>query len=259
MTWAARRQFFITLILFGIILLIAFSYAWPVLTKAPSCTDGKQDGTETGVDCGGSCPNLCADEVKMPIVLWSRAFPVTSSVYNAVAYIENDNAAAIQSLPYEFRFYDASGIFITRVDGTALVPPLGTYAIVETGIKAGNSQVAQTTFAFGTTTSPWLHVPADIAGLNISVTNITMSNVDTIPKLTATLTNPSVTTTLNNTSVAAIMYDGSDNAINASKTFVPKLAPGASVPIFFTWPQPITTPIVRYDIIPIIDIFHTTK
>ena len=86
-----------------------------------------------------------------------------------------------------------------------------------------------------------------------------MSNVDTIPKLTATLTNPSVTTTLNNTSVAAIMYDGSDNAINASKTFVPKLAPGASVPIFFTWPQPITTPIVRYDIIPIIDIFHTTK
>jgi hypothetical protein len=259
MTWSGRRQLIIVLLLLALASIVAFFYIYPIVTKAPSCRDGKQNGTETGVDCGGGCVNFCSAEIKTPIVLWSRAFAVTPSVYNAAAYIENQNKAVIQSIPYEFRLYNKAGVLVNHADGVALIPPLGRYAIVETGIKVGNAKVAKTTLAFGPTTSPWLHVPENIASLHISINDVKMSDTMSIPKLSATLGNPSNSITLNNTVVAVILYDASDNAITVSKTVVPIIGAGVSVPVFFTWPAPITTPIVRYDIIPIIDVFHTSK
>jgi hypothetical protein len=132
MSWATKRQLIIVIIILGVLSLVTYYYVEPIVNKLPTCSDGKQNGEESGVDCGGGCINLCINDVKAPIVLWQRAFPIAPSVYNAVAYVENQSKFATQSIPYEFRLYDEKGVFVARVQNETLIPPLGRYAIVET-------------------------------------------------------------------------------------------------------------------------------
>ena len=259
MSWSSRRRSVIVFILVVLLGGLAFWHYAPQLFKAPSCTDGKRDGDEVGVDCGGSCVNFCASQVQSPTVLWSRAFKVADSVYTAVASIENTNSAAIRSLPYEFRLYDAQGILVARVDGTALVPPSGSYAVVETGIQTGTATVVSTTFTFGNATVPWVRIDPAVASLRVTTSNISLDTTGPIPKLAATLTNPSPTAILRNLNVAAILYDANGNAVTASKTFIPSIGPQGSTSVVFTWPQALSAPVVRYDIIPVIDVFATSK
>ena len=259
MSWSSKRQIIIVFILLILIGGAAFAHYRAKIFVPPTCTDGKMDGTEVGVDCGGSCTNFCSSQIKMPTVLWSRSFKVATSVYTAVASIQNQNDAAISAIPYEFRLYDDQGIYVARVDGTALVPPSGNYAIVETGIQTGNAVIGSTTFEFGTASVPWVRIDPDIEKLRLGTSNISLDTSGTIPKLSATLTNSSPTVTLRNIRVAAILYDVNGNAVTASKTFIPSVGAQQAAPVVFTWPQPITTPIVRYDILPVIDVFATTK
>ncbi len=222
------------------------------------CTDGVQNGDEAGIDCGGTmCTNLCTSQVRVPTILWARAFPVTENVYNVAAAIENKNNAGTRAIPYEFRIYDKDNILLARRDGVALVPPLGRYTIVETGIQTANASVGTTTFAFSSTPALWERIPDDVAHLRVSTSNIALDTTGVVPKLSATLRNSSPTVTLTNTVISAVLYDASDNAVNVSKTIVPMLGPGASQTAVFTWPHAFPTPVVRYDIIPVVDVFHT--
>ncbi len=226
---------------------------------APTCSDGKKNGDETGIDCGGGCVNLCASEAANPTVLWKRSFLITDDVYNAIAYVENQNPSGISALPYEFRLYDTKGTYITRVEGTAIIPPSGRYAVIETGIKTGNAIVGTTTFEWKTATVPWQRIPKDISVLRVKTSDVALNTSTSVPKLSATISDSSPTITLRNLSIAAILYDVNDNAISISKTYIHDLPPGKNVPIFFTWPKPFTTPVVRYEILPTIDIFSTQQ
>ncbi len=258
MTWAARRRI---LILFVVILVVGGVSFWhysPSIFKAPMCNDGIQNGEETGIDCGGNiCTNLCTADVRIPTIIWARAFPVTENVYNVAASIENKNNAAVRAIPYEFRIYDKDNILLARRGGTALVPPLGRYVIVETGIQVGTASVGTTTFSFSSSPALWERIASDVAHLRISTSNIVFDTSGVVPKLSSALLNPSPTVTLTNTNVSAVLYDADDNAVNVSKTIVPTLAPGATATAVFTWPRAFPKPIVRYDIIPVVDVFHT--
>ena len=257
MSWAARRRFFIILILFVVIGGLSFWHFSPQIFVAPTCSDHKQDGDVLGVDCGGTmCTVMCASQIQVPSVLWARSFPVATGVYNSAAYIENKNTAATRAIAYEFRLYDANDILITRRDGIALIPPLGNYAIVETGIQTGNAAVGSTTFEFSSTPAVWERVPANANGIKVLTSNQTLDATDPIPKLSATISNPSPNVTLQNTVVAAVLYDANDNAINVSRTVIPTLAPEASTPVVFTWPLKLSAPVVRYELLPIIDVFN---
>lgn len=258
MSWAARRRLIIFFILVAFFGGLTFWHYYADIFRAPTCTDGKQNGTETGIDCGGNmCTNLCTAEVRLPTILWTRSFAVTDTVYNATAYIENKNNAATESIPYEFRLYDDKDILIARRQGTALIPPLGTYAIVETGIVVGAGAVKRTTFDFSKIPVRWEKIPETIQKLSINTNNIAFDATGSIPRLSALITNPSPITTLYNTLVSAIVYDENNNTVNVSQTIVQVLSPGASTPVVFTWPRPLTMPVVRYELIPIIDVFHT--
>src|SRR6185503_5513235 len=111
MTWAFKRQFFYVFVL--ILFVAAFGYliTYPVIHKAPSCVDNKQNGNETGIDCGGSCINACVSQVDPVSVLWARSFRVVPGRYNAVAYLENHNKnVAASKVNYIFRFADKNNI-----------------------------------------------------------------------------------------------------------------------------------------------------
>ena len=259
MSWSFRRQLIIIFLLLFVFSTVVFAYLYPIIFRAPSCSDGKKNGDETGVDCGGGCINLCTAETKNPTILWERSFLITEDVYNAVAYIENQNPAGISELPYEFRLYDTKGLFITRVDGVAIVPPSGRYAIVETGVKTGNAVVGTTTFEWKPATVPWTRIDPKISSLRVKTSDTSLVMTNSVPKLFTTISNTSPTIVLRNINVVAILYDVNNNAISVSKTYVHDLAPDVKLPIFFTWPKMFSSTVVRNEILPVIDIFSTKE
>ena len=107
MTWALKRQIFYIFILVLIIGVFGFLIIYPSVSKAPSCTDNKQNGDERGIDSGGSCLRACLAETDDISILWARAFRVIPGRYNAVAYIVNHNKnAAVKKINYRFhRFW----------------------------------------------------------------------------------------------------------------------------------------------------------
>lgn len=255
MNWAMRRRLFILIILLAIAGLFAFlSYA-PDALQTPTCTDQKQNGDESGIDCGGVCQNLCLDQTKDPVVLWTRSFKVTEGLYTSVAYIENQNAGALERLPYEFRLYDDKGVFVKRVQGTALIPPLGRYAIVEPSVQTGTANITRTTIVFAQNTGPWKRIPKEITDVRVSTGSITLDTDSTSPRLSGVATNQSAVHTLFNTQVVAILYGESGNALAVSKTLIPTLLPTAQKEVFFTWPTNFEGDVIRFELIPIIDVF----
>jgi hypothetical protein len=256
MSWASRRQFqYISglLIFLGLIGLII---AWPYITKAPTCTDGKQNGGERGVDCGGSCQRICNADASEPVILWYRAFPVTGSVYNLVAFVENRNKeAAIAQVSYEFRIYDTNNILIGRRQGKTFIPANQQFAIFESRFDSGASDIKSVNFDF---TSPfvWLKKKPVIQTLPIRVDEIIMSEDKSSPSLTARINNDSIYD-LPSFDVVALLYDIKHNVINASKTHKEGLDTNQNSLLLFTWPNPLTDDPATKDILVQVNPFTT--
>src|ERR1035437_3477389 len=109
--WSAKRRmlygggFVLVLAIIASLLFFRFVY------RAPSCSDGIQNGSEAGVDCGGSCTTLCSNQTVAPIVYWAKAFNVLGDVYNVAAYVENPNTSSGNpQANYDFKIYDANNI-----------------------------------------------------------------------------------------------------------------------------------------------------
>jgi hypothetical protein len=81
-----------------------------------------------------------------------------------------------------------------------------------------------------------------------------LESPDTEPKLFAVAENNSLFR-IPEVSFVVILYDALGNAINASHTYVEVLSKEAKADLIFTWPEPITTPVVSKEIIPIFNIF----
>ncbi len=254
MSWAARRQAQYLLGLFGFIALVAFIIVYPMLTKPATCSDGKRNGGESGIDCGGSCQRICNSDVSEPIILWKRAFPVSNSNYNLVAYIENHNkAAAVAVASYEFRIYDTNNLLIGRRQGTTFIPPNQQFAVFEPRFDAGKSEVRSILFEF---TSPfiWVKMEPKLQTFPINVDNIVYGDDKTAPTMTARIKNESVYD-LPAFDVMAILYDTEHNAINVSKTHKDGLESNTNAPLLFTWPLPFSTDPVTQDVLPQINPF----
>jgi hypothetical protein len=257
MSWAARRQAQYLGGILVVVALVILVLVYPLLTKPPTCSDGKQNGTELGVDCGGLCAVQCMSQVSDPVVLWSRAFPVTGSVYNLTALIENQNkASAAMSAAYEFRVYDTNNKLIGRRDGTTFIPANQDFAIFEPRFDVGTSQIRSVSFEF---TSPivWVKKAPTIQTLPVHVNNTVFHDDTGSPSLTAAINNDS-TYDLPGFDIVAILYDSSRNVINVSKTHKDSLASNSSALLLFTWPQALTSTPTTEDILPQINPFSVS-
>ncbi len=259
MTWGQKRKMTYICIIGGIILLVLFAFLYPMLNKAPTCADGKQNGREVGIDCGGSCTKLCSSQVKEPIVLWSRAFEVSDNhVYNLLAYVENQNiGATANNVSYEFRMYDENNIFIGKEEGRTIIMPNSRTPIFVTGVVTGNRVPKRTTFTF-TSVPVWLRVPPQLDNLALRLSNRSMTNETTVPRLSVDISNDT-SYVVNDLDVMAILYDKNDNAFAVSKTLVRGLARGQKKTLFFTWPRAFAEAPTRIEIIPVLDLFKVHK
>ena len=255
MAWAIKRQFFYMFVVVAFFLIFGFLVSIPLMSKAPSCTDSKQNGDETGVDCGGSCIRACISQLDQISVLWARIFQVIPGRYNAVAYLENHNKnAAIYNIKYRFRFSDKDNIYIGKREGETFIPASGKFAIFEPGIGIGNSIPVYTSFEF-TETPVWINLPQDERSqLKLIISDINLENQDTNPYLSAVIKNNSLFT-VPDVGVVALLYDEKENVVSVSRTYLNLLSKEESKDINFTWPEPIVGNIVAKELIPMYNVF----
>lgn len=250
LSWSAKRQLTIFGILFGTIALIVFLFVRNAVSETPTCFDKKQNGTERGVDCGGSCVLYCKGELLPVAVKYSRTFPVTDSVWSAIAYVENQNYdAAVSRIQYQFRLYDEEQRFIGERTGETYIGLTGPTAIFEGGIQVGSRVPKSVRFTF--MSEPYWQRPDSRANEIVLLGEPgVLSNTETRPKLSGTVRNTSSLYTARDVEVVGIVYDVEGNAIAISSTIVSEIVPGEEVPVTFTWPSRFSAEGVKTEILP---------
>ena len=255
-SWATKRQLSYFSIIFGAILIGLFILIYPSFNKEPTCFDGKQNGDESGIDCGGSCQKVCTPQALQLVTLWARTFKVADGKYNVMAYVENQNReSGIPIISYEFKIYDDSNIFIAQRTGTTFITSNDRTAIFEGGIETGNRIPARVVFSF-TSAPTWIKVDRDQRNaLAVSAEDKVLSNPFTQPKLEAQIVNKTFNK-LRNVDVYALLYDGDNNVLEASKTLIDSLDKSSKKGVVFTWPKPLGEQPTRIDIFPQVNIFE---
>lgn len=249
MSWAAKRQILYLLI---VLLFIGAVSSYPIyiffIKHTPTCFDNIMNQNEKGIDCGGVCIKACLDQVvPQPLVDWARIFPVSGSIYNLVAHIQNPNVTYIGTpTRYLFKVFDRQNILINAIENEISIPPAHTFAIFEQGVDADKRIPDHVTFEF-TNNVNWLKYSGDQTELAVS--DEVLSGASSTPRLDAVISNRT-TNVYKNVEVIAILYDGTGNAVQSSRTFVPILGDHDSKNVTFTWPSGFGANITTVEIIP---------
>ena len=236
LTWAKQRQ----AILIGsiaLLVIVIISVSGYVLFNTPnSCSDNKQNQDETGVDCGGKCTRICEDQSKPLILEWSRLFKIREGVYSTVARVSNpSNDSIARDVPYTFSLKDGQGKVVATRSGTIFVPTRSTFVVFEGAISAlGNPE----TVSFQFDKEPeWIR--SDYVQPTLVILDKQLTDLDTSPRLVANVSNPNIIDAKDVT-LTSLIYDDQGNVVQASETFIEKIAAGATAKATFTWPQPIS-------------------
>lgn len=247
-SWSQRRKS----IYGGIVVVVALAVigvpAFFIFYKAPSCTDGIQNGSETGVDCGGSCTRLCASAFFPPSVSWTRLQKIAPSLYNVGTYIINPNTSAVaMNVPYHVTIYDGSGIQITEYTGMVTLPPKRNTLAFDSAISVGKREPLKALFEF--TSAPDWRSQNDPLGA-VGLSNMNFSEDSNSSSFTVNLNNTSVNP-IGPTDVYVILYDKDKNAIGFSKTKLDGIPALGSSVAPFTWPVSFGGAVVSEDVLPV--------
>jgi len=143
--WAAFRRFYYGTGALTIVSCIGVLVYFTNYYVPPGCFDGKQNAGERGIDCGGACVRICSIDVTPPVIRWADSFEIEPGQYNAVAYIENQNAvAATRQLRYTFELTN-NGVVVASRSGTTILPPNSTYPVFEGRIFTDSRQAVTDT------------------------------------------------------------------------------------------------------------------
>lgn len=252
-SWATTRKLSYTVSVIVFFVVVGGWFYLVYYRTVSTCTDGKQNQGEEGVDCGGPCARACLVSVTNPINLWSRSFFVSHGFYNAVAYIENPNPRfGTRTATYRFKLYDKDNVLVADRIGKAFIAPNERFAIFEPRLSVGE-RIPQRTFFEFVEFSDWMKLDKEMP--KILVRGEKFSNVDTLPRVDATLQNGTIVD-VPDIDVVAIVYDKDDNALAASATKVDMLKADSSYNVTFTWPSPFPSVPSRVEIIPRVDLFN---
>ncbi len=236
-SWATRRR---AIILGAAVLLlsaISFGIFWIFWYEAPNCFDNLKNGDETGLDCGGSCKLVCSSDVIKPIVRWDpRLFEVSPGLWSVLVYVENPNISFDATyVPYSFTIYDENNVVLEKRDRATILPKNKTVGIFEGSIIVkGDSRPRRAVFELG---SGIVWNKNQKRGDDITVTHSSLLRLDSAPRVEASVKN-NTTEEIKKIELIASIFDGSDNIIAASRTFIETLKKNEIQDVFFTWPQP---------------------
>ena len=233
--WSTKRRFLYGGSIVLILALIVGGIFWKIIYRAPTCSDGIQNGGETGIDCGGSCQNLCTSDALTPIVLWSKIFNISGDVYTAVAYVENPNLNSKNpKASYRFSIFDAKNNLITTKEGQTSIPKGKKFAVFETGIVLKGVKPKSADFQF-TSFAPWQKDTTKEPEITLQYS--TLTSTTTAPRITGTITNKSLQD-ISGVELEVLVLDGKENVVAASRSFVDNLLKRTTQDFVFTWPKP---------------------
>lgn len=246
--WAAKRKLLYAIFTIIFLAVVIGVPSFFLLYKTPTCFDGKKNQNEKGVDCGGVCSRLCPSDISAPIIVWQRAFQVAPGLYNAVAYVQNPNILTrVDDVGYVFKIYDKDNTLITEKKGRTFLVANKKTAVFEAGIRTGARVPARTSFEF-TEAPVWSQNVPDYKEPVIVADNVVLNKDVSLPRIDATIRNLSLEN-VKVLGVVSIVYDAEDNAIGASRTLVENLTSRSAAQVYFTWPAPFVSPVVRKEIL----------
>ena len=235
MSWATQRKLIYGAGILCIVAFISFFVYRAFFYTAPTCFDQKQNGSETGVDCGGSCTAVCTSDALTPVVLWSKVFNISGSVYTLAAYVENPNITSGNTQAgYTFTVYDAKNLVIATRSGTTFIPANKKFVVFEPGLSIPNAVPKRVDFEF-TSFGQWQKQTQPDPTL--SVTYSALESTSTVPRIDGTVTNDSQQD-VSTVELTGLVSDSAQNVIAVSRTYVDTLAVGTSQQFVFTWPKP---------------------
>jgi len=246
MSWSGKRKFEYLLLFIVALALFAGVPVFFTVYKPATCSDGKQNQGERGVDCGGPCSHLCAADFGEPHILWTYSSRVVTGVYNAMAYGENPNqSVGAEGVPYSLKLYDAQGILVAERKGAGSIPPGSKFALFEGGIQTGQRIPVRATVEFPSTIS-W--TPAR------PYTSLRTLSIDVIPdgagtRAEARIRNDYVSTTIAGVDAFIVLYDADGNRVAFSKTRIESIVPGDVQTLYFTWPEPVASKVVKTELL----------
>ncbi|MFA6270476.1 MAG: vWA domain-containing protein [Candidatus Paceibacterota bacterium] len=235
--WASRRKSIYLGVVILILASVGFAIFWKFWYQVPTCFDKTKNGDELGIDCGGSCTLVCSADVIKPIVKWGpRLFEISPGVWSTLVYVENPNINVDANyVPYTFTVYDENNKVLEKREGATILPKNKTVGIFEGNIlNKGTSKPKRAIFELGTNI---IWNKNKETGEKISVTNSPILKIESSPRVEASVKNNS-TGEIKNIELIAVIFDGADNAIAASRTFVETLPKDKEASVFFTWPKP---------------------
>lgn len=246
--WGKSRRNFILVIVLCLILVPVATIILSVYYDVPTCFDEKQNGDENGIDCGGSCDLFCDYQTTEPLIHWQRYFEVVPGVYNALAYVENQNIdAKAEDVGYMFKLIDSDGVVLEERIGKITLNPKEIVPILETNLITGKLTATRVKFEF-TEDPAW--VKGEIKDRVLVVKDEKLYDVNGYPRISGEILNTSVRS-VDDISVVVIVYDDRDNAIAVSSTYIRALNKDQSETVIFTWPSEFSTIPNRFEIIPL--------
>jgi Mg-chelatase subunit ChlD len=236
-SWASRRRAIYLGALVLILSSVSYAIFWNFWYRAPTCFDKIKNGDETGLDCGGSCTLVCSDSVIAPIVRWDpRVFEVLPGMWSVLVYVENPNINIDATyVPYSFTLYGENNKVLAERKGATILPKNKTVGIFEGGVTTTpETKIKRAVFELGNNI---VWNKNELPPPDITVTNGSLLKLDSEPRVLANVKNNG-TEEFKNIELVIAIFDGSDNVIAASRTFVESLKKNEDANIFFTWPKP---------------------
>ena len=250
MSWSTNRKriYVFSLLILAIVVIGIPSFF--IFYKAPTCSDGIQNGDEIGVDCGGSCPRLCSNLFLAPNVAWTRFQQVADGLYNVSAYIVNPNidVTAIK-VPYHIALYDDRGILISDTNSTVTIPPHRNTLAFIGAVSVGKRIPAKAAFEF-TALPEWYRQADPLSAIQVTDKKYSEDELGSI--LSVTLSNNSVYG-LSNVVVYVVLYDKDGNSLGFSRTVVDSIPGKSSVVAPFTWPVSYGGKVISIEVLPVME------
>jgi hypothetical protein len=251
MSWAARRRFFILLIIGAVVVAFLSVVLISTLSRAPSCSDGVQNQGEAGIDCGGPCAYLCTAQELPPTVLFTKTLQASSGRIDVIAEVENKNTnAAAKNVPYKIALYDANQKLIREVSGALDLPPGATTPVYVPGIASGKQMVTHAFLTLDPSLINWFAMPASARSVP-TVSTITRSGTVDAPRIDAVLANPGVNS-FDTVPTIIFVHGESGDIIAASQTIVRSIPAQGQATATFTWSTAFTSTSTAIEVLPII-------
>lgn len=247
MDWAHARRLDVIFTLGGAALTVLLILGFAIFYKTPTCTDNTMNANETGVDCGGSCSTVCSAEAQKASVRFSRVLHQSGRT-DLIAYIDNPNVDAYaKRADLVIDIYRADGRVLQK-HATISLPANTATPLFITSIA--NADVQQAFVSFASSSPMWTKGTGGTESIP-KASNISVTNTDTRPSVTTTVTNP-IAYSERNVPFIATVYSNDGTVIAASQTVVPLIPAQGSAQAVFTWSEPFSEPYARIEVVPIL-------